>query len=227
MAARAAGRGRRLAPTRPVRGAGADRRRVACGPPGPAARARSRCSAISAMPTTAFRSASSTGTRRTHSASPKWRCAGRCWSCGLATLVLFPLYVAPRLSRATALVFAALLAISPLLVVYSGWRGLTRSRCCWAGSRTPPTSDFTAVPARRRIAGAVYAHRRGARDLAARDRRAFRAGAAAVGIRSRCADCRASTDAPHCCAGSTLAARDRGRRGVAACCRRCSRIRNR
>jgi hypothetical protein len=39
--------------------------------------------------------------------------------CGLATLVLFPLYVAPRLSRATALVFAALLAMSPLLVVYS------------------------------------------------------------------------------------------------------------
>jgi len=39
--------------------------------------------------------------------------------CGLATLVLFPLYVAPRLSRATALVFATLLAMSPLLVVYS------------------------------------------------------------------------------------------------------------
>ncbi len=39
--------------------------------------------------------------------------------CGLATLVLFPLYVAPRISRATALSFAALLAISPLLVVYS------------------------------------------------------------------------------------------------------------
>ncbi len=39
--------------------------------------------------------------------------------CGLAMLALFPLYVAPRLSRATALVFAALLAMSPLLVVYS------------------------------------------------------------------------------------------------------------
>jgi hypothetical protein len=39
--------------------------------------------------------------------------------CGLALLALFPLYVAPRLSRATALVFAALLAMSPLLVVYS------------------------------------------------------------------------------------------------------------
>ena len=40
-------------------------------------------------------------------------------ACGLATLILFPLYVAPRFSRATALVFAALLAMSPLLVVYS------------------------------------------------------------------------------------------------------------
>ena len=39
--------------------------------------------------------------------------------CGLATLVLLPLYIAPRLSRATALVFATLLAMSPLLVVYS------------------------------------------------------------------------------------------------------------
>ena len=39
--------------------------------------------------------------------------------CGLATLVLFPLYVAPRLGRATAAIFALLLAISPLLVIYS------------------------------------------------------------------------------------------------------------
>jgi hypothetical protein len=40
-------------------------------------------------------------------------------ACGLATLVLFPLYVAPRLGRPTAAVFALLLAISPLLVIYS------------------------------------------------------------------------------------------------------------
>ena len=40
-------------------------------------------------------------------------------ACGLATLVLFPLYVVPRLGRATAAVFATLLAISPLLFVYS------------------------------------------------------------------------------------------------------------
>jgi hypothetical protein len=40
-------------------------------------------------------------------------------ACGLATLVLFPLYIAPRLGRANAAVFALLLAISPLLVIYS------------------------------------------------------------------------------------------------------------
>ena len=39
--------------------------------------------------------------------------------CGLVTLVVLPLYVAPRLGRATAAVFALLLAISPLLVIYS------------------------------------------------------------------------------------------------------------
>jgi len=40
-------------------------------------------------------------------------------ACGLATIVLFPLYVVPRLGRATAAVFAVLLALSPLLVIYS------------------------------------------------------------------------------------------------------------
>jgi hypothetical protein len=39
--------------------------------------------------------------------------------CGLATLVVLPLYVAPRLGRATAAVFALLLAISPLLVIFT------------------------------------------------------------------------------------------------------------
>ena len=40
-------------------------------------------------------------------------------ACGLATIALFPLYVVPRLGRATAAMFAVLLAISPLLVIYS------------------------------------------------------------------------------------------------------------
>jgi hypothetical protein len=39
--------------------------------------------------------------------------------CGILTLVAFPSWVAPRLSRATAFVFAALLALSPLLILYS------------------------------------------------------------------------------------------------------------
>lgn len=39
--------------------------------------------------------------------------------CGLATLVVFPAYIARRLSPATAVVFAVLLALSPLLVIYS------------------------------------------------------------------------------------------------------------
>lgn len=39
--------------------------------------------------------------------------------CGVATLLLFPLYVARRFGPPTAAVFAALLAISPLLVLYS------------------------------------------------------------------------------------------------------------
>jgi hypothetical protein len=39
--------------------------------------------------------------------------------CGLTTLVAMPLYVARRTSWSTAAVFAALLAISPLLVIYS------------------------------------------------------------------------------------------------------------
>jgi hypothetical protein len=39
--------------------------------------------------------------------------------CGIATLAAFPLYVARRLPPATVAVFAWLLAISPLLVIYS------------------------------------------------------------------------------------------------------------
>ncbi|MEO8344495.1 MAG: hypothetical protein ABI607_02270 [Betaproteobacteria bacterium] len=39
--------------------------------------------------------------------------------CGLATLVLLPLYVAPRLGRATAAVLTTLIALSPLLVIFS------------------------------------------------------------------------------------------------------------
>ena len=40
-------------------------------------------------------------------------------ACGLATLVALPVFVAQRTSKATVALFAALLAISPLLVIYS------------------------------------------------------------------------------------------------------------
>jgi len=39
--------------------------------------------------------------------------------CGLVALIAFPLYVAPRLGAATAAVFAWLIAISPLLVIFT------------------------------------------------------------------------------------------------------------
>ncbi|MET0345491.1 MAG: hypothetical protein ABW218_04440 [Casimicrobiaceae bacterium] len=63
--------------------------------------------------------------------------------CGIATLVAFPLYVARRLPPATVAVFAWLLAISPLLVIYSrmarpyaitlllGWTAHAAFRCFW------------------------------------------------------------------------------------------------
>ena len=40
-------------------------------------------------------------------------------ACGLATLVLMPMYVAPRLGRRTAALFALLIALSPLLVIFT------------------------------------------------------------------------------------------------------------
>lgn len=40
-------------------------------------------------------------------------------ACGLLTLVALPLYVVPRLGRPTAALFALLLAVSPLLVIFS------------------------------------------------------------------------------------------------------------
>jgi hypothetical protein len=40
-------------------------------------------------------------------------------ACGLATLFVLPLYVLPRLGRMTTALFALLLAISPLLVIFS------------------------------------------------------------------------------------------------------------
>ena len=71
--------------------------------------------------------------------------------CGLATLVLFPLYVAPRLGGATAAVFAVLLAISPLLVVYSRMArpyAITLLLGWFAHARVPSLSCSVAGPGR-------------------------------------------------------------------------------
>ena len=103
--------------------------------------------------------------------------------CGLATLVVLPLYVAPRLGGATAAVFALLIAISPLLVVYSrmarpyaitllfGWIAHGAFQRYHASTQWPD--------ARR----AHLRRRRGAVDLAAPDHRPVRAGPAALGAR--------------------------------------------
>ena len=66
--------------------------------------------------------------------------------CGLATIVVFPLAVAPRVGRAEALAFTLLLATSPLLVAYSqiarpyaisvllGWLAHRAFQRYWEGS---------------------------------------------------------------------------------------------
>jgi hypothetical protein len=61
-------------------------------------------------------------------------------ACGLATIVLFPLYVVPRLGRATAAVFAVLLAISPLSSSTAAWRARMPSRSCSPGARMRRTT---------------------------------------------------------------------------------------
>ena len=80
---------------------------------------RARCSSTSAFPTTAFRSgiydwmlAHWLGLSETAMRLPMLLS-------GLATLVLFPLFAARRFGYPVAALFAVLLAISPLLVLYS------------------------------------------------------------------------------------------------------------
>ena len=76
---------------------------------------------------------------------------------GLATLVLFPLYVARRLGRATAAVFALLLAISPLLVIYSRMARPYAITLFLAWSAHAAFHRFDAAPRGRVAAGAAYA----------------------------------------------------------------------
>jgi len=76
---------------------------------------------------------------------------------GVATLVLFPLYVAPRLGRAPAAVFALLLALSPLLVIYSRMARPYAITLLLAWSAHAAFHRFDAGPRSQIAAGATYA----------------------------------------------------------------------
>jgi hypothetical protein len=78
-------------------------------------------------------------------------------ACGLATLAVFPLYVAPRVGRATALVFALLLSISPLLVVYSRMARPYAITLLAGWIAHVAFQRFAAVPRGAVRAGALYA----------------------------------------------------------------------
>jgi hypothetical protein len=77
--------------------------------------------------------------------------------CGLATLVLFPLYIARRLGPATAIVFAFLLALSPLLVIYSRMARPYAITLLLAWGAHAAFGRFDAVQNGRTAAGAAYA----------------------------------------------------------------------
>src|SRR5215831_1763134 len=78
-------------------------------------------------------------------------------ACGLATLVLFPLYVAPRLGRATAAVFALLLALSPLLMIYSRMARPYAITLLLVWVAHAAFQRFDSAPQDRIVAGACYA----------------------------------------------------------------------
>ncbi len=76
--------------------------------------------------------------------------------CGVATLVLFPLYVAHRFGPPTAVVFAALLAISPLLVLYSRMARPYAITLLLGWIAHAAFARFIAAPHGRRGAGIAY-----------------------------------------------------------------------
>ena len=78
-------------------------------------------------------------------------------ACGVATLVLFPLYVAPRLGRPTAAVFALLLALSPLLFVYSRMARPYAITLLLVWGALAAFHRFDAAPSNRIAAAAGYA----------------------------------------------------------------------
>lgn len=77
--------------------------------------------------------------------------------CGLATLVLFPLFAARRFGYPVATLFALLLAISPLLVLYSRMARPYAITLLLGWIAHAAFHRYLAVPAGRRGAGGVYA----------------------------------------------------------------------
>jgi hypothetical protein len=77
--------------------------------------------------------------------------------CGLATLVMLPLYVARRLGRPTAAVFALLLAISPLLVIFTRMARPYAITLLLGWIAHGAYQRYHTVPRGRWIAGTAYA----------------------------------------------------------------------
>ena len=144
---------------------------------------------------------------------------------GLATLVLFPLYVARRLGRATAAVFALLLAISPLLVIYSRMARPYAITLFLAWSAHAAFHRFDAAPRGRIAAGAAYAVAAAGR-LASPDHRALRRRTVLLGgLRSPARVPRAR--AARASGGSSRSPSPPAHRWRRCSCRRSSRIPNR
>ncbi len=186
LASRRRDRGGRVDPPRPVRRAGADRRRMACRASGAAAAAR--CADVPRFRVRRLQHSARhprRGTKRAGWASPKSRCAGRCCVCGhrgaRRVSALRRAAGLPRDGRARSPCSSRSRRCSSST---AGSRVRTRSRCCSAGSPMRRSTDITgtngrtAAPARHMpIDG--DARRRGCMPIA----RAFRAGAARVGAR--------------------------------------------
>ncbi len=77
--------------------------------------------------------------------------------CGITVLIAFPLYVAPRVSRAASALFAVLLALSPLLVVYSRLARPYAITLLLGWVAHAAFQRWHAVPRGRIAAGATYA----------------------------------------------------------------------
>ncbi len=77
--------------------------------------------------------------------------------CGLTTLIVLPMYVARRLGRPTAAIFALLLAISPLLVIFTRMARPYAITVLLGWTAHGAYQRYHAVPLGRWIAGSAYA----------------------------------------------------------------------